>query len=226
MSSRYQFALHWTLFLRASRPPAVAKLLRRLSASIGRDVTPYLTERYWKLPELHRVQATTPLEAERIELAIFETLMLGRRIGVTIGSPSEAGDGWWSASGSGTGKGRRILGIEEMWFELRNYDYPGEPNVTGRPMPRYNTRDIVRITAPSPEHAALLDREGVISNGITIGPDGWRCTVQLYGESTARCIGEIELSAAGRAHPDEPEPGGILIDPARTDLESGPTDGC
>lgn len=213
MSDAYRFVLHWTLFLRASRPPAVEKLLRRLSASIGRDVTAYHLERYWKLPELYRVRATTLLDADRIEVAIFEALLMGRSIGVSIGSPSETGDGWWSASGSATGKGHAIPGVETLWFELRNYDYPGEPNVTGRPMPRFNAHDVVEISAPSPERAELLHCQGVITNGISIGLHGWAYSVHLYGEETARFVAEIELSPLGRVHPDEPVPGETLMNP-------------
>jgi hypothetical protein len=114
MGKGYRFAIHWELFLRVKTPQAAEKVLRRLSARIGRDVTPFHVERYWKLPELHSVRATTSLEADCVEPAIFEMLVACRGIGVTVSSPSEYGDGWWTVGGSGIGKGGSVPGVADL----------------------------------------------------------------------------------------------------------------
>jgi len=72
--------VEWYVFLRAKREQKVELFLRQFGEALGCEVTIRRCERYWKDKALFDFAIPTPLCAEDICTATFETLRLCRRI--------------------------------------------------------------------------------------------------------------------------------------------------
>ena len=119
------FTIHWHLFVRATSRRSAETVLRRIAKAIGREVTPESCERYWKIPSLFDVWATTALDTPDIARATFETLQLCGNLAYHwhVGSPQGSGERGWSFEGmtSTTVSTIRLVGLDTAFFEVRNF---------------------------------------------------------------------------------------------------------
>lgn len=94
------FTLYWTLILRNSTERAARKVMTWSQEALGEEIGSVRYQRWWKDPDYYEVTATQLLGATDVRDAVFETLLVVRRIGTLyrgwdVSGPEEVEPGRW-----------------------------------------------------------------------------------------------------------------------------------
>lgn len=114
-------SVQWRIHLRARDEAAMRKVTARIAGEIDRAVTVTSSERYRKDGSQQVVLASTPLAADTLQAAVFETLGLATAWSYswTVNQPEEFPTGQWAFEGWSNGN-FRVAGVEFAAFALNS----------------------------------------------------------------------------------------------------------
>lgn len=113
-------SIQWQAFLKVAREEKVARLLHHFSEAAEREMTLQACERHWQDKALFDVRFTSPLGAETVREAVFETLCVCRKIlnAWTVSGPDSYADGQWEFRGYSMNLAQ---GITRINFRIDNF---------------------------------------------------------------------------------------------------------
>jgi hypothetical protein len=116
-------SIQWQLFLRASTSEKAARLVKRVTQLLDRELADLEGGPYWKDPGLFQVSFETPLADGTMGAAVSEVLILGGRLAHQwIVSPPQlyAGDRW-EFMGTAAETCIAIPGVSTISFRVANF---------------------------------------------------------------------------------------------------------